>query len=128
MKKLDWYILRKFLTTFVFTMLTITVIAVVIDTSEKADDFVKSGLSTWQNCDPLFLWIYPLYHVHDFPADGFYSGHLFQFENGRRSQSLLPSWPEVCAITGCSDLMLVGCYFTGNIFLVCQSVLGTQGE
>ena len=44
MKKLDWYILRKFLTTCVFTMVTFTVIAVVIDTSEKADDFVKSGL------------------------------------------------------------------------------------
>jgi lipopolysaccharide export system permease protein len=48
MKILDWYILKKFLSTFVFTMLVITVIAVVIDTEEKADDFVRSGLNTWQ--------------------------------------------------------------------------------
>lgn len=47
-KLLDKYILKKFLGTFVFTMLVITVIAVVIDTSEKADDFVRSGLSAWQ--------------------------------------------------------------------------------
>jgi lipopolysaccharide export system permease protein len=44
MKILDWYIFKKFMVTFVFSILTITVIAVVIDSSEKADDFVKSGL------------------------------------------------------------------------------------
>ena len=48
LKLLDNYILKKFLGTFVFTMLVITVIAVVIDTSEKADDFVRSGLSAGQ--------------------------------------------------------------------------------
>src|SRR5882724_4589538 len=48
MKKLDWYILKKFFSTFIFTLLALTTIAVVIDTSEKADDFVKSGLSSWQ--------------------------------------------------------------------------------
>ena len=59
MKKLDWYILKKFLTTFVFTMLTFTVIAVVIDTSEKADDFVKSGLTTWQLVTHYFIGFIP---------------------------------------------------------------------
>jgi len=59
MKKLDWYILKKFLVTFVFTMLTITVIAVVIDTSEKADDFVKSGLSSWQLITHYFIGFVP---------------------------------------------------------------------
>lgn len=47
-KLLDRYILKKFLGTFVFTMLVITSIAVVIDTSEKADDFVRSGLNARQ--------------------------------------------------------------------------------
>ncbi|MBH2004713.1 MAG: LptF/LptG family permease [Sphingobacteriia bacterium] len=45
MKKLDWYILRKFLTTFFFAIFLFAVIAVVIDVSEKTDDFVKSQLS-----------------------------------------------------------------------------------
>ncbi|HEX4374620.1 MAG TPA: LptF/LptG family permease [Puia sp.] len=48
MKLLDWYILKRFFITFFFTILAITAIAVVIDTSEKADDFVNSGLSTWK--------------------------------------------------------------------------------
>jgi lipopolysaccharide export system permease protein len=44
MKKLDWYILKKFLSTFFFAIALLTVIAVVIDVSEKTDDFVKSKL------------------------------------------------------------------------------------
>ena len=45
MKKLDWYILKNFLTTFFFAIFLFTIVAVVIDVSEKADDFVKSHLS-----------------------------------------------------------------------------------
>jgi len=45
LKKLDWYILKKFLTVFFFSIFLFAVIAVVIDISEKTDDFVKSGFS-----------------------------------------------------------------------------------
>ena len=48
MKKIDWYILNKFLTTFFFSIFLFTVVSVVVDISEKADDFVKSGLSARQ--------------------------------------------------------------------------------
>ncbi len=48
MKKLDWYILRKFLTTFFFSIFLFAVIAIVVDVSEKTDDFVRSGLSLQQ--------------------------------------------------------------------------------
>lgn len=44
MKKIDWYIVKKFLTTFFFSIFLFTIIAVVIDVSEKADDFAKSHL------------------------------------------------------------------------------------
>src|SRR3954462_2074471 len=67
--KLDWYILKKFFTTFIFCMLLFTVIAVAVDSSEKTDDFVKSGLSTsqlirqyWIGFIP-WIWglLYPLF-------------------------------------------------------------------
>lgn len=45
MKKLDWYIFKNFLTTFFFSLFLFAFIAVVIDISEKTDDFVKSGLN-----------------------------------------------------------------------------------
>jgi len=41
MKKLDWYILKKFLGTFLYAILILAVITGVIDYSEKVDDFVK---------------------------------------------------------------------------------------
>lgn len=67
--KLDWYILRKFVTTFVFCMLLFTAIAVAVDSSEKSDDFVKTGLSTGQIIRQYyfgfvpFIWglLYPLF-------------------------------------------------------------------
>jgi lipopolysaccharide export system permease protein len=68
-KKIDWYILKKFFVTFIFCMLLFTVIAVAIDSSEHTDDFVKSGLSTAQIIKQYYVgfvpWIwgllYPLF-------------------------------------------------------------------
>jgi lipopolysaccharide export system permease protein len=45
MKKIDWYITQKFLVTFFFSIFLFSIIAVVIDASEKTDDFVNSGWS-----------------------------------------------------------------------------------
>ena len=67
MKKLDWYILKKFLVTFLFTILVITVIAVVIDTSEKAEDFVKSGLTSWEIVTHYFIGFVPFIMSMIFP-------------------------------------------------------------
>ncbi|MFD2162649.1 LptF/LptG family permease [Paradesertivirga mongoliensis] len=38
---LDWYIIKKYLGTFVFTMVIFSVIIVVFDISERLDDFIK---------------------------------------------------------------------------------------
>jgi lipopolysaccharide export system permease protein len=68
-RKLDWYILKKFFSTFFFCMLLFTVIAVAVDSSEHTDDFVKSGLSTTEIIQQYYFgfvpWIwgllYPLF-------------------------------------------------------------------
>src|SRR5215212_5327089 len=68
-RKIDWYILRKFFITFIFCMLLFTAIAVAVDSSEKSDDFVKSGLSTSQIIKEYYfgfvpyIWglLYPLF-------------------------------------------------------------------
>ncbi len=59
LKKIDWYILRQFLVTFVFCMLLFTIIAVAVDSSEKTDDFVKTGLSTWQIITKYYVGFIP---------------------------------------------------------------------
>ena len=67
--KIDWYILKKFFTTFIFCAILFTVVAIAVDSSEHTDDFVKSGLSTSQIIQKYYLgfipWIwgllYPLF-------------------------------------------------------------------
>jgi lipopolysaccharide export system permease protein len=41
MKKLDWYLIRKFLGTFVYSMILIILIVIVFDVSEKISDFIE---------------------------------------------------------------------------------------
>ncbi len=45
MKKLDWYILKKLLVTFVFVVGLLELIICVIDFTEKNDDFIKNEVS-----------------------------------------------------------------------------------
>ena len=47
LKIIDWYIIKKMVTTTIFIVIIFSVIASVVDASEKADDFVKSGQSAY---------------------------------------------------------------------------------
>ncbi len=46
MKKLDWYIIKKFYSTFFFAILVLAVISCVIDYSEKVDNIVSKKAPT----------------------------------------------------------------------------------
>ena len=48
MKLIDKYILKKFLSAFVFTMLILMAVIVVIDITEKLDKFGRSDATTWE--------------------------------------------------------------------------------
>jgi lipopolysaccharide export system permease protein len=45
MTKIDWYILRKFIGTFIYSLMILLIISVVIDITEKVDDFMSNDLS-----------------------------------------------------------------------------------
>ncbi|MCO5247529.1 MAG: LptF/LptG family permease [Chitinophagales bacterium] len=59
MHLIDRYIIKKYLGTFGFILLLLTGIAIVIDITEKIDDFLDSGLSAWQ--------IISQYYIHFIP-------------------------------------------------------------
>lgn len=86
MKILDWYILKKFLVTFVFTILALTTIAVVIDTSEKADDFVNSGLNTSQIIMRYYIGFVPYIISMIFPLMVFIAVIYFTSRMAGRSE------------------------------------------
>lgn len=55
MKIIDWYILKKFLVTFVFTLLILIPIAIAIDVAEKIDNFLEhADLGFYQVVDEYY--------------------------------------------------------------------------
>lgn len=48
MKKIDWYIIKKFLGTYFFTIVLILAIAIVLDYNEKMDNFEAHETPTWE--------------------------------------------------------------------------------
>jgi lipopolysaccharide export system permease protein len=86
MKKLDWYILGKFFSTFLFCMLSFTVIAVAVDSSEKTDDFVKTGLSTYQIIRQYYVGFVPFIWGLLFPLFVFIAVIFFTSKMALRSE------------------------------------------
>ena len=111
MRKLDWYILRKFLTTFFFCLLLFTVIAVAVDTSEKTDDFVRSNLTTLQLINQNYLGFVPWIWSLLFPLFVFIAVIFFTSRMAIRS--------EIIAIlsSGVSYNRILRPYMIGGIFL-----------
>lgn len=57
MKILDWYILKKFLTAFVFVVFIVIAITVVIDITEKNEHFIRHSLSVREIIDYYLVYI-----------------------------------------------------------------------
>src|SRR5215213_8355543 len=86
MKILDWYILKKYLVAVVFTLLMFSVIAVAIDASEKTDDFVKSGLTTYQIFANYYIGFVPFIISMIFPLMVFIAVIFFTSKLAGRSE------------------------------------------
>ncbi len=86
MKKLDRYILSKYLTTFFFCLLLFTAIVVVIDISEKTDNFVKSKLSVSTIITDYYFGFIPRIDAMLFPLFVFISVIFFTSKMAGRSE------------------------------------------
>ena len=111
MKKIDKYILVKYLSTFFFCLLLLTVIVVVVDISEKTDDFVKSNLSATQIITDYYLGFIPRIDAMLFPLFVFIAVIFFTSKMAGRS--------EIIAIlsSGVSFRRFLLPYFAGGLFL-----------
>lgn len=91
MKILDWYILKRYLVTFFFTLLILIPIAIAIDISEKIDKFINHNLSFYQVVDEYYS-NFIIYYANTFmPLALFIAVILFT--------SKLSSNTEIIAIT-----------------------------
>src|SRR5882757_7350172 len=85
-KKLDRYILAKYLTTFFFCLILFTAIVVVVDISEKTDDFVKSKLPIWRIITDYYFGFIPRIDAMLFPLFVFISVIFFTSKMAGRSE------------------------------------------
>ncbi len=120
MKKLDKYILGKYFSTFFFCLLLFTAIVVVVDISEKTDDFSKSGLSVAQLIRDYYFGFVPRIVAMLFPLFIFISVIFFTSKMAGRS--------EIVAIlsSGVSYKRLLLPFFLGGLFFTSLLWLGYQ--
>lgn len=120
MKKLDWYILKKFIITFLFCMMLFTVIAVAVDSSEKTDDFVKANLGTRQILAEYYLGFIPYIWNLLFPLFVFIAVIFFTSKMALRS--------EVIAIlaSGTSYNRFLRPYLLGGLMFAAILYLGSH--
>ena len=65
MRILDWYLLKRYLVSFFFTLLVFIPIAIAIDVSEKIDKFISSGLSFFEVVDQYYI-AFVIYYSNTF--------------------------------------------------------------
>jgi len=86
MKKIDWYIMKKFFTTTVFMVVIFSTIAGVIDASEKAEEFVKAGVSGYYILTKYYAGFIPFIISMIFPLMVFIAVILFTSKMAGRSE------------------------------------------
>ena len=120
MKKIDRYILSKYLTSFFFCLILFTAVVVVVDISEKTDDFVKSKLPVWNIITDYYFGFIPRIDAMLFPLFVFIAVIFFTSKMAARS--------EVIAIlsSGVSFRRFLLPYVAGGLFLSALLWVGYQ--
>ncbi|MCB0699004.1 MAG: LptF/LptG family permease [Chitinophagales bacterium] len=118
-KKLDWYILKKFLGTFFYAIMILAVIACVIDYSEKVEDFVKRQVPTWEILN-YFKNFIPHITALLFPLFIFIATIFFTSKMAYKS--------EIIAIlaSGTSFQRMMRPYIIGGVFLSLVSLVANH--
>ncbi|TDQ07039.1 LptF/LptG family permease [Pedobacter metabolipauper] len=60
-KIIDWYIISKYLGTFLYTLTLFVIIIIIFDLSEKLDDFLTANLTFWQVITLYYAGSIPFY-------------------------------------------------------------------
>lgn len=111
MKILDWYILKKYFVTFLFFLLALTAIAVIIDLSERTDDFSKTNLPAATIITEYYFGFIPRIDALLFPLFVFLSVIFFTSIMAGRSEII------VILANGISFRRFLLPYFVGGFLL-----------
>jgi len=128
MKILDWYILKKFLKTFLFFLLGATVIVVIIDLSERTDDFAKTNLPLKAIITQYYFGFIPHIDAMLFPLFIFLSVIFFTSIMANRSEiiAILSSGTSFARFL--RPYLVGGLFFTAFLWWISQNVLPTANR
>jgi len=120
MKKIDWYILKKFLVTFIFCLLMFTVITIAVDSTEKMDDFVKANMGFSDVISKYYIGFVPFIWSLLFPLFVFIAVIFFTSRMAMRS--------EVIAVlaSGTSYNRFLRAYLIGGLILAALLWVGSR--
>lgn len=120
MKTIDWYILKKFLISFIFCLLLFTLVAVAIDISEKMDDFTRANMGFKEAINQYYLGFVPYIWSLLFPLFVFIAVIFLTSKMANRS--------EIIAIlaSGTSYNRFLRPYIVGGVFLSLLLWVGTR--
>ncbi len=123
MKKIDSYILRKFITTVIFCLAIFVVIIVVVDLSERTDDFVKYNLSAREIFFDYYLGFVPRLMSTLFPLIIFLSVIFFTSKMASRSEVIAILSSGVSFLRYMFPFMLGAFLFGGIMWYASQYII-----
>lgn len=128
MKKIDWYILKKFLVTFFFALIALTVLVIIIDLSERTDDFAKTGLPASIIISQYYFGFIPRITAMLFPLFIFIAVIFFTSKMANRSEIIAILGSGVSFRRFLLPFAWGGLLFTGLLWWTNQFILPPANE
>ncbi|MEO7834869.1 MAG: LptF/LptG family permease, partial [Ginsengibacter sp.] len=128
MKIIDWYIIKKFFTTFFFCLVALTILVVIVDLSEKTDDFAKTGLTAKQIITQYYFGFLPRIDAMLFPLFIFISVIFFTSKMANRSEIIAILSTGVSFARFLRPYIVGGLLFTGFLWWSNQYILPPANE
>lgn len=128
MKIIDKYILKKFFLTFFFSIVAMTILVVIVDLSEKTDDFARTGLSAREIITEYYLGFIPHIDAMLFPLFLFISVIFFTSKMANRSEIVAILSAGISFKRFLLPYIISGLFFTGVLWSVNQFVLPKANE
>ncbi|MEO7316918.1 MAG: LptF/LptG family permease [Ginsengibacter sp.] len=128
MKIIDWYILKKFLVTFFFALIALTFLVIIIDLSERTDDFAKTGLPASTIISQYYFGFIPRITAMLFPLFIFIAVIFFTSKMANRSEIIAILGSGVSFRRFLLPFAFGGFLFTGLLWWTNQFVLPPANE
>lgn len=123
MKILDRYIIKKFIVTFLFCLIAMTILVVVVDLSEKTDDFSKTGLTARQIIEQYYFGFIPHIDAMLFPLFLFIAVIFFTSKMANKSEIVAILSSGISFRRFLLPYFICGLFFSGFLWWVNQYVL-----